>query len=502
MNSKLRSIYIIAPFLIIFCSISYMILHAAKAAPELKTFGLLVILFTAMIVLLSIGVLIRRAESIKYEKLFPFLALGFGLLFLTVITPISVPDEATHYTASYIISNKILMKPNPEEANAADFEFIDFTKHSNTSDAYRRIISSFLEEPKEEGSINIAELSIRSLYYFAEYLPQAMGIAVARLLHLNFLQTFYVGRLFNLLFYVGCLAIAIRRVPRFKLTFGMIGILPMALQQAASYSYDSYINGLALIYIASLIKACAEENRLTKSDFLVFLICSVLITPAKGAYSFLVLLYSLIPTTRFGSIREKRVSFVCIICACVLIFAVTAIPSVKWIVNSSVSEQNTYSVKELLSMPGHVIVMVRNTLKKYLISWIKEAAGEKLSGLTLQIPEWNVASLLILLFLSAQNTENDAFQITKQMRERFIMISVLVVVAFMLTMLITWSDRYLNYISGVQGRYFIPILPLLIMSTSNSHFIVKDKIEIPICILYVFLASYPILYIVEYTIAN
>ena len=125
MNSKLRSIYIIAPFLIIFCSISYMILHAAKAAPELKTFGLLVILFTAMIVLLSIGVLIRRAESIKYEKLFPFLALGFGLLFLTVITPISVPDEATHYTASYIISNKILMKPNPEEANAADFEFID-----------------------------------------------------------------------------------------------------------------------------------------------------------------------------------------------------------------------------------------------------------------------------------------------------------------------------------------------------------------------------------------
>lgn len=176
------------------------------------------------------------------EKIFAVLAGGLGFLYLITITPLSVPDEPYHYQSAYWCSNMLLFQwDRAEYGNSADFDYYGFVGHHNASSGYARILED-IRGPFEEGE-EILIPAPRGLGYFVEYLPQAFGIALARITNQNFVRTFLLGRLFNLLFYTGCLYFAVKRIPKFKVTLGLIGIMPMSLHQAASFSCDSFING-------------------------------------------------------------------------------------------------------------------------------------------------------------------------------------------------------------------------------------------------------------------
>ena len=489
------------PLVLVFGIVSSaIIVKNAYNSASLLYFSYAIIISNAIILFLTI---LAVKKGFQPEKTFSFLVFCFGLLYLVVITPFSVPDEITHYQASYEISNHILMRPYPEFANAADFDYSDFTSHQNTSAAYRRVLSSFLEEPKYEDPIFIGTLSyIRSLWFFGEYLPQALGITCARILDLNFIQTFYLGRFFNLLFYVFCVIIAIRQAPRFKLLFGMIGILPMALQQGASFSYDSYINGISLIYVATVLKAYVEKGCFSRKDCFLLIMCPVLIAPAKGAYLLLLLLHLMIPSDRFKNKSRKIWFFICIIFACATILAITAIPSAQMIVATSNDYNNTIRISETFHLYKHIIYLVYNTINSSFFRWIEEAVGLRLSGLTLTIPQWVIVSMLVLLFLSSLCEQETSSFLTIKMKRLFIFIFSLVLFAFIITMLYSYSDKTLSFIDGMQGRYLIPVFPLLFMAFNSKSLTINKTKEKAFIILYTFLSSYTILSILEYTVKH
>ncbi|MBR5111576.1 MAG: DUF2142 domain-containing protein [Clostridia bacterium] len=470
---------------------------------ERKLEILMAAVFVALFIL-ELGFLIALAgKAPRLEQIFPLFALGLGLLYLFVITPLSVPDETTHYPAAYELTNNLLAQDEPHAGYAGDFDFSGFTIHNNTADGYRRLIDDFFAAPDHGETIYVDTLStIWSLHYSVEYFPQMIGLAAARLLRLNFLQSFYLGRFVNLLFYVLCLAIALRRTPRFKLMFGLIGILPMALHQAASFSYDSFINGIAIIFTASLMKAIYDQGLLPRKDYLVLLVCAMLIAPAKGAYCLILLVYLLIPSERFVRKRSKVLSFLLILVACMAMLAVLLLPSLERILGSPGTVSNSASVWEMLAnRPLYLVSKIAKTMLRYGPIWGYQAIGV-LSGLSLPLPIWIGSSMLLLLILSALVTPALLSPVTVRQRINFLLVCILVLLTFLFAMLLSWGTPDSPFIEGVQGRYLIPVVPLALASLNNRRIQLREEFSIPIAALFSLLSCASVVYVVLYTVAN
>ncbi len=208
-------------------------------SPELNLFYKIIIIWVISTFTLIIFLLVIVKQ--KYEVLFTAIAICFGLTFWLIITPMSVPDETIHYEYSFQLSNYMMGK---EDHLIFDEEYQNygaFAGHLNISAAYERFIKKINRPMHLDDKESKMNFDIDDSYKIC-FVPQALGITVARLLNWNMLRTFYLGRLFNLAFYVICVYIAIRNTPYHKLLFGIIATLPIFMQQAASFSYDCYIN--------------------------------------------------------------------------------------------------------------------------------------------------------------------------------------------------------------------------------------------------------------------
>ena len=184
-------------------------------------------------------------------------------MYLFVLPPLSAPDEISHYVSAYQLSSRMLGLPSndrygrvmlrPEDAWVEDLEGIR---------VYEADEDGNLQVTKEslEGNVQFGELLDESTYqtlwelgvsgqYMPErldhmrgewvssqyppvvttplaYVPQAVGISVARLLGMTTVPLLYLGRFCNLLFFVVMTALAMRRLP-----FGrevLFGVAPVS----------------------------------------------------------------------------------------------------------------------------------------------------------------------------------------------------------------------------------------------------------------------------------
>ncbi len=432
-----------------------------EAAGPLYDYETAVILLLSAVVFGTLALLIGR--EVRPERLFPALAGVFGLFFLFTITPISVPDELTHFEAVVELTNRLF--GSPCDASIADFT--GFTNHNNVCTGYLRIINELGGRLTETEPLYMDTLSTMwTLTYSLEYLPQVLGFALARLCALNGVTTFMLGRFFNLLFYVGCLCLAIHLAPRFKVTFGLAGLVPMALQQAASLSYD-----------------------------------------AKGIYAALVLLFPFIPRERFTGRITKGACFALLLAACAAAFALISVPALVRIMQSTppsfgAQGGEKYTLAFFLTNPGDAFGIFKNTFNVNFTLWIAQSVGQSLSTCNLELPTWIVPVFITALVLSAQNVDGEEFALPRGMRAVLVALVFAVALAFMLTMFLTWIRSTDKIIIGVQGRYFTPVITAALVASHGSLIRLRRDISRGLTVLAVLLAARTVLAIVEYTLFN
>lgn len=125
--------------------------------------------------------------------------------------------------------------------------------------------------------------------------------------------------------------------------------------------------------------------------------------------------------------------------------------------------------------------------------------GQSLSTCCLELPTWIVPTLIVLAILSALKLDDDSVCLPRGMRAVLIALSAAVILAFMMTMFLTWIRGTDKIIVGVQGRYFIPILPLLFIAANNKTLVLKKNLDKGIALLSVLLSARTILAILSYT---
>lgn len=410
------------------------------------------------------------------ERTVPALILVIGFFYMAAITPMSPPDEGYHYQSSYHLSNYLCFQwDEPEMGNSADFDYSGISAHKNTSGAYLRFLEHW-SDPAVDGE----QISIpypRGFSYPIDYLPQAVGVTLGRVLNLNFFGVFYLGRLTNLAFFALCVYFSLKRIPRFKMLVALTALLPMTVHQAASYSYDTFINALSFLFLASLVREYFAEGEMTWKDFLWLLIPGALLTPAKAVYSVILLSALLIPARRFGGTKRKwgAITLAFLICLGMLLavnlkgFCERIKPSdTGYEVISTLSGEPPYSLRFILENPGETLRIFCSTIRREALFWVAGCIGAFLSGLSLQIPTLYVFAFALLLLLSVLWKNAGEQRVTAGQRAMFLGSAAMIVLLTMLALFTGWTEVGKQFIEGIQGRYFLPVVPMIGMAISGN----------------------------------
>ena len=463
----------------------------------------------------------------KYEVLFTVIAICFGLTFWLIITPMSVPDETIHYEYSLQLSNKMM---GVKDHTIIDEEYQNYgamAGHLNISAAYERFIQK-INRPLSLDNKNVKlNFDIDESYHIC-FVPQALGITVARLLKWNMLRTFYLGRLFNLTFYVVCVYIAIKKTPVHKLLFGILATLPIFMQQAASFSYDCYINGLTFVIIGCLMKWMYQEEQIDKREFIFVFIVNMLIAPIKVVYGLFTFLYWFVPQERFGSKKNKIIGTLIVTAPAMYELTVLLFPLIFRVVRKIFEnvflnpvqaetinpvmpllvEGDTYTFSDVMAHPMEAVELLLRTIRYSLKTWFYASFGRALSGNTLILPTYLVHSILALLVISSLREEEHH----ESIKFKIVVILMCIFAGLMMVggMLISWTevdqevieDYGGPIIQGIQGRYFSPFLPYLFPILTNKRFKISKKFDQYILYAFVLLVFEVIVYVLSYTFMN
>lgn len=448
-----------------------------------------VLLFGGLLLALFLLFFFLTIWGADFSKLYLAALLCSGLVFSFLFTPFSVPDEDYHFVASYSWSNLMMgygyQEQDPIVMRSCDAELYQYRSARIDRTAYLSMIDGLGQSTVSDNSTVL--VTTNRSYELSSNLPQekvasAAGITLARLLGMNSYQLYLIGRICNVIMFSALFYLAFRIAPFGKNAIVCISFLPMSLHLAASYSYDAFIIPMGAVLIALFFRAIKRTDGITVKDAAWLWAVTALLAPCKIVYSFIALLAILIPFKRFKS-KGYWFAFVC---SCLLVaafaIALTRLGSLMPAAQGGAAQDGLldkrgeetgvfYSISDVLCNPLHMVLLLLRTFSvnssDYLLQMIGGALGWMQADLV--APSVYVVVYSVLLLISGQGDADDLVRQPIRHRVLEFLIFAAALLSVMFAMLFNWTFNYENVIAGVQGRYFLPVLPLLLLSIRQSH---------------------------------
>lgn len=473
-------------------------------------------------VVASGGYLLLVKRQWKMEQVFLLFSLAFGILYLSVLSPLCAPDESSHYISAYKLSNQMMGKnPTHEDGHVLirsrdlfleDLMGVDdqykmgekvepvILGHLLDESTYRIIHENGLfggtdkegaldydGQPVEGGKgwngestalSNLIPVNTTPL----AYVPQALGITFGRLISMSGIGLMFMGRLFNLLFYVLVVWLAMKRMPFGKEVMFGTAMLPMTLHLTGSMSYDVMILALSFYFTACCLDLAYAKDRVRTVDVLVMAVIMAVLGPCKMVYAVLMGLCLLIPVRKFGGWGKWflaaalvagafALSMLAVNSRTIAVYATQTESYVPW------AEEAGYSLTYLIHNPVKLVKIFYNTALFQAEHYHMTMIGAYLGNIDeiLNVPYLAVALLtMCLIGLSLRKPgENLPFRMGAR-----VWIWVLCLgcgAAVCLSMLIAWTPMSSAVIAGVQGRYFLPLLPVLLLTVKNDWVVLSKS---------------------------
>ena len=442
--------------------------------------------------------LIRALESrVRHRVEMAFLVglISCGLLYSVVFAPGTVPDETYHFEASYKLADYIMLQGPTVDSlpvRADDSALLDGMLQSWALgyDKYRSVIDQFAFFVNDASRVAVEPVSSFDWTANPPYikLPSALGIVLATLLNLGSYPLFYLGRFFNLLMFAALAYFAVRITPVGKNAMMVAGLLPMTLHLASSYSYDAGIMGLAFLLTGMCLRAVYGEGLMSRREKAGIVVVAVLLAPCKVVYTVIVLLVILIPRKRFSSTaasaRFKAIAIGCALLS-VLVFRAAGLLQMAGVASSSTAEGSRgdeygtfYSLSGLVSDPLNTVLLFLRTFDVQGSFYLDTLVGGSLAWFQadLKAPLYITVALLFIVVLSAQRSEGDNAVIPSAHRVLCGGLALAGGLGVILSMLIGWTFTSESVVQGVQGRYFLPLLPMAALIIRSKHM----SIDIPL----------------------
>jgi len=439
-----------------------------------------------------------REENVSFLNIFIWLA------YLLVFLPYVSPDEPSHFASAYHVSNLLLGKTGLVSGDrlfmrAEDFVLYGLDEEALSSEYYMQVTENFRFFVSEQGYVAADGAMVTNAIF--SYLVPGLGITLARMLHMSGTMTFLMGRLANLIFFTAVLRFLMKKIPFGRTALFAIAMMPMTLHMAASYSYDVMTFGFVTLFVVQVMcMVCSPEtpppmrsaaergsdakiasqfrtaDKVSRQDYRQCVIYGILMAPSKMVYIPLLLLIFLVPWERLGETKKeawkKKLAVVgislavtCVIM--VIISLVSADSTLRKMAEQSVSvnmltwtNEEGYTLSWVLGHLGEYILMLARTVVKMMDYYFFTMIGSKLGWLDIDIPQvYAVASfLMLLLAVNIRDERSEAAQIGSWQKLWVAFLCAGCVFATILVMTVSWTPVSYDYVAGVQGRYFIPLL--------------------------------------------
>lgn len=486
------------------------------------------------------GAIPNRARASDHElnwpRMFLIISLVFGLPLAVLLRPARGMDELLHIYRVDTISQGWLVPPL-HGVTPNDYRIHGCVKSFALTTLVLPKSSAFHNTPCDAPSSARGfgnSIARAELWSPVPYLPTVLGYRLGLALH-GAVGALLLGRIFQLLSFIGLMYAAIRAAPWGKPFLFTIGLLPVVLGGAAGISADPLSTAFAILALCLVLrlinKATAAPTTAfaqpvaSAKDLLVLgtvLVCSGL---SKSVYAPLSIMVLAIPTAGFGTLRRR-------VRATIMLLVATAIAAGAWIFGVVLRIAPTAG--SAITGPATALAIRHHPmtfLSAILRTWLHSSDTRNVVG-GLIIPVYRLGgapnitlwflmiALVILVIIRlldptpfrrwhdrgqppgmAQSQETPgsdldgtaihswqstpsahitaAAEVAK--RDRTIAIMVAVVASASCFLLIEYGIAtsaplgWPQYIFGVQGRYFIPLLPLLLFGVNGSRYVKPER---------------------------
>jgi len=318
-------------------------------------------------------------------------------------------------------------------------------------------------------------------------LPQATGITVGRILGLDVYSQAMLGRLFNLLFFCMAGYFAIKFIPENKIFLLIFLLSPKIIYISSTLSGDVFTNAVCILLITYILKLRNNKERFKLKNFILLLLLMPCVAISKVVYLPLCFLVLLIPKECFKSIKEKL-----IICLILLLIAITIFifwTSIANVYNLNIKNSNTAEqLNFIFSNPIKYIGILGYNIFNYFSTWSLDMVGGYMQwGTILTQPDFISICIYLLLAVSLLNERKEnKISLNKSCYITIIILLAVIFAGILTSMYIACSS--VNCIGGleiygVQGRYFVPIVLLIIAMIPRQN--INEKLSLKNYVLYV-----------------
>lgn len=460
--------------------------------------------FLMIFFIIIISLLLVSQSRLSEEYLFLGIIVPVGITFLLFLSVNVVHDGGTHLAKVYHYSNVLLgwddkdtssyVYLKTDEAKAFDEIYVNYRRDNEVAQHFWDTIDEFDNRAADNQLVMSHEYRGTSASSLFEYFPGVIGLTLGRLFGGSARFNILFAKIFFFVFYAAMAFYAIKISPYLKSALAFTVLLPMGIYQATGITYDSVVMAVCIVIIALFFRA--REGMLSKGNCLILLIFSVILGCVKGGFYLLFLLpFMCISARNYGSSKRKWFISLGSIAVGTLAMLLTSFNAYWSMLQKMLGVSNgiTTSIVDTAPVIAEAIEKIPETdVPAYGISYLftdlfgfielfirtlVHKADFYLGGLlgyrmawTDETIDWVILIPFILLLAAAAVRVKGEKAPVIGMKEKsacFFFFGV-EVIAFHLLMLIE-TPVNATVINGVQGRYFIVWIPIVLYLMYNER---------------------------------
>lgn len=428
-----------------------------KENSDKSTFGSLIKNIIAYFDGTNIMNLLHFIENLIDKKYILLFCFFLCVLFQSfTIPPFQSPDEVGHFTKAYSTlhfdapSSSVSVYKTLADYMNEYFKFAGNSNHKLTNEIEAKV--NHLKWDKGQGKTSVGNPA--SSYLPLVYIPSAIGIWIGKVTKCTIHTTYHITRIANMIFSLVILLYAFYLVSPNLLTL-LILFTPMTLFQYASTSPDCISFSLVVLIFSIVIKI---KNSEVLSNLYFWILCLSLCALIGHRLNFLPVIF--LPTALYLYKHNTRKAFSSIF--------IVVLPIIFWILLCKIYLGDATQTRSGLPSSEIIHFYISHPLKiaevlyktftnDFILRYYRNSLIGNLGWLDYSISESVIVTLAILLMVS--------FMLFIKLRcySKFdIFVIVLIIMSFFMifgALLIQWTSfPNPEYIEGVQGRYFIPII--------------------------------------------
>jgi uncharacterized membrane protein len=444
--------------------------------------------------------MMRKIRSIHIEVVFTITALVFGLFTIVALPPFQAPDEWNHFFRAYHVSEgNILAQKDIQTGSVGanlpknllitmlcvfygiphEPQYMPDLKAAIASGrTTNEVLNPFTPEKRANRlqvmkslfSIKLnpegrAFISFANTARFspAAYLPQAMGIALGRVVDASPVTLLYLSRLGNLLVWLLLVLMTIRITPVLKEMFFLVALLPSNILQVSSASADAMTNGLSFLFAALILKLALDPEARVRVGSIVPLGLLASLLAITKFYIAIPLGALMIPHKKAGGKKRLLIMVTILLLAAFASAGLWLLATRGVIVPLKQNIDASMQARQMLADPFGFAGVLWSTFTQNGLIYLGEFVGQ-MGHFPIRLPSvllvggW-VTILFAAIFL------NDGLTLPKPLQREVALCTFGISTAiFVVLSYLTWTPVGATEIIGIQGRYFIPLAPFLFMT--------------------------------------